>query len=236
MPSRCLLTSLFMKVYLLAAAAAFLSLTATHEASAQNRRNNNTNTSNTGTVPVPPATPATRPDNTANAPGENNGKLDYRNPAADPLIPVEADKRQPVTDDLQATVVELLQLYHDSKQSHWNLRGPIYLSLHEQLQQNADTYLKYGDILAERILEVGHPVDGRTSVVAATANLDNYPGGFLSDKQVLILMTERINIVAKRVRERITHMNKVDDVTSNLLQDLSYQLDKHVWKFRVMQQ
>jgi starvation-inducible DNA-binding protein len=225
-----------MKVYLLAAAAALFSLTATHEAAAQNRRSNNSSTSNTGTVPVPPATPATRPNNTANAPGENNGKLDYRNPAADALIPVEAEKRQPVTDDLQATVVELLQLYHDSKQSHWNLRGPIYLSLHEQLQQNADTYLKYGDILAERILQVGNPVDGRTSVVAATANLDNFPGGFLSDKQVLILMSERINIVAKRVRERIAHMSKVDEVTSNQLQDLSYQLDKQVWKFRVMQQ
>jgi len=225
-----------MKVYLLAAAAALFSLTATHEAAAQNRRNNNVNPSNTGTVPVLPATPATRPDNTPNPPGETNGKLDYRNPAADPLIPVEADKRQPVTDDLQATVVELLQLYHDSKQSHWNLRGPLYLSLHEQLQQNADTYLKYADILAERILQVGHPVDGRTSVVAATANLDNYPGGYLSDKQVLILMTERINIVAKRVRERVAHMSKVDEVTSNQLQDLSYQLDKQVWKFRVMQQ
>ena len=225
-----------MKVYLLAAAAALFSLTATHEAAAQNRRNNSTNTSNTGTVPVPPATPATRPDNTANPPGETNGKLDYRNPAADPLIPVEPEKRQPVTDDLQATVVELLQLYHDSKQSHWNLRGPIYLSLHEQLQQNADVYLKYADILAERILQVGHPVDGRTSVVAATANLDNYPGGYLSDKQVLILMDERINIVAKRVRVRIAHMSKVDEVTSNQLQDLSYLLDKQVWKFRVMQQ
>ena len=226
-----------MKVYLLAAAAALLTLGAPHDAAAQKRRGNQAPTTPANsTVPVPPATPATRPNNTPNPPGETNGKLDYRNPAADPLIPLEADKRQPVTDDLQATVVELLQLYHDSKQSHWNLRGPIYLSLHEQLQQNADTYLKYTDIMAERVLEVGNPIDGRTSVVAATANLGDYPGGYLSDKQVLILMTERINTVAKRVRERIAHQSKVDEVTSNLLQDLSYQLDKHVWKFRVMQQ
>ncbi|TDN38412.1 DNA starvation/stationary phase protection protein [Hymenobacter sp. UV11] len=220
-----------MKVYLLAAAAAILSLTATHEAAAQNRRNNN----NTTTMPATSPT-ATTPDNTANPPADTNGKLDYRNPAADPLIPVEAEKRQPITDDLQATVVELLELFHDSKQSHWNLRGPIYLSLHEQLQENADEYRKYGDILAERVLQVGHPIDGRTSVIAATANLGGYPGGYLSDKQVLILMTERINTVAKRVRQRIEHMSKVDEVTSNQLQELSYALDKQVWKFRVMQQ
>jgi starvation-inducible DNA-binding protein len=38
------------------------------------------------------------------------------------------------------------------------------------------------------------------------------------------------------VRQRIEHLSKVDEVTSNKLQDLSYELDKHVWKFRVHMQ
>ncbi|TPG72480.1 DNA starvation/stationary phase protection protein [Hymenobacter nivis] len=178
----------------------------------------------------------TAPDNTATPPADANGKLDYRNPAADAQIPVEADKRQPVTDDLQATVAELLELFHDSKQCHWNLRGPLYLPLHEKLQENADEYRKYADILAERVLQVGHPIDGRTAVVAATANLGDMPGGYLTDKQVLILMTERITTVAKRVRQRIDHQSKIDEVTSNQLQELSYALDKQVWQFRVHMQ
>ena len=227
-----------MKVYFLAAAATLFTLVATPHADAQRRAGNqNSQAPNSqNTVPLPQTdNHATAPNNTSNPPGEGS-KLDYRNPAADELIPIEEAKRQPITDDLEATVVELLELYHDSKQSHWNLRGPIYLSLHEQLQENAAAYLKYTDIMAERVLEVGHPIDGRTSVVTATANLDGYPSGYLSDKQVLILMTERINTVAKRVRQRIEHMSKVDETTSNLLQELSYTLDKHVWKFRVMQQ
>ena len=178
----------------------------------------------------------TAPNNAATPPADPGGKLDYRNPAADPLIPVEADKRPPITDELQATVVELLELFHDSKQCHWNLRGPLYLPLHEQLQENADTYRKFADVLAERVLHVGRPVDGRTGVVAATANLGEMPGGFLTDKQVLILMTGRITTVAKRVRQRIERLSTVDEVTSNKLQDLSYELDKHVWQFRVHMQ
>ena len=83
---------------------------------------------------------------------------------------------------------------------------------------------------------MGHPVDGRIRVVAAIANLDNYPGGYLAGKQVFLLMTERINTATKRVRERIAHLSKVDEVTSNQLRDLSYQLDKQVWEFRVTQQ
>ncbi len=222
-----------MKVYLIAASVALLAAAAPHHATAQSRRANRTPTGQA----APAATgTTTTPDNTATPPADPNGKLDYRNPAADALIPVEVEKRQPITDDLEATVVELLELYHDAKQSHWNLRGPIYLPLHEQLQKYADQYLKYADIMAERVLQVGHPIDGRTAVVAANANLGEFPGGYLSDKQMLILMTERINTVAKRVRQRIDHQSKIDEVTSNQLQELSYALDKQVWQFRVHMQ
>jgi len=216
-----------MKIRFVFATLALLTALAPH-AQAQSRRAAKSDAST--------STSATTPKNTPTAPADATGKLDYRNPAADPLIPVEADKRKPITDDLQATVVELLELFHDSKQSHWNLRGPLYLPLHEKLQENADEYRKYADILAERVLQLGNPIDGRAGVVAATANLGEFPGGFLSDKQVLILMTERITTVAKRVRQRIEHLSKVDEVTSNKLQDLSYELDKHVWQFRVHMQ
>ena len=218
-----------MKMHFVFAALVLLAAAAPH-AQAQSRR--------TAKSDAPAATTASNnaPNNTPTAPGDLSGKLDYRNSAADSLIPVEADKRKPITDDLQATVVELLELFHDSKQSHWNLRGPLYLPIHEKLQENADDYRKYADLLAERILQVGNPVDGRTGVVVATANLGEFPGGYLSDKQVLILMTERITTVAKRVRQRIEHLSKVDEVTSNKLQDLSYELDKHVWQFRVQMQ
>ena len=203
---------------------------APREAAAQRR-----NPAPASSAPANAAVP-TAPNNVATPPADPGGKLDYRNPAADPLIPVEADKRPPITDELQATVVELLELFHDSKQCHWNLRGPLYLPLHEQLQENADAYRKFADVLAERVLHVGRPVDGRTGVVAATANLGEMPGGFLTDKQVLILMTGRITAVAKRVRQRIERLSTVDEVTSNKLQDLSYELDKHVWQFRVHMQ
>ncbi|NML64145.1 DNA starvation/stationary phase protection protein [Hymenobacter sp. RP-2-7] len=221
-----------MKVTLLVAASALFACAATQQAQAQRR-----NGQNTAPAPAPISNTSTTPVNTDTPPpGESNGRLDYRNPAADDLVALDASKRQTVADDLEATVVELLELYHDTKQSHWNLRGPLYLSLHEQLQDNASLYLKYADILAERSLQIGRPIDGRTSVVTANANLGGYPGGYLSDKQVLILLDERINTVSKRVRERIAHLDNIDAVTSNQLQDLDYYLDKHVWKFRVMQQ
>jgi len=71
---------------------------------------------------------------------------------------------------------------------------------------------------------------------SSTANLGEFPGGYLTDKQVLLIRTERITTVAKRVRRRTEHLSKIDELTSNQLQNLSYQLDKHVWQFRVHMQ
>ena len=164
------------------------------------------------------------------------GKLDYRNERADDRIPVVKDKRQTVHETVQATVVELLELYHDAKQCHWNMRGPLYFPLHENLDEYGKIFLKYADIFAERSLHVGMPIDGRTSTVASSANLGPLQEGALTDKQVLDIMSERIYFVGKRVRERIDKISKVDEVTSNKLQDLSYELDKMVWQLRVQMQ
>jgi len=161
----------------------------------------------------------------------------YRNEKADQYIPLETEKRQAINSDLQATVVELLELFHDAKQSHWNIRGPLYFSLHEALQEYSDSYLKYADLLAERQRQIGNPADGRTDMIVQTVNLPKFPAGFLSDRQVLEIMTERIFTIAKRVRQRIESTSKIgDEVTSNKFQDLSYELDKQVWQFRVHMQ
>ncbi|WP_242434698.1 hypothetical protein [Hymenobacter amundsenii] len=75
--------------------------------SAQAQRRARPAADNMGTTPV----------NTATAPPAQTG-LNYRNPAADDRIPMEAAKRDAVAKEMEATVVELLELYHDAKQSH----------------------------------------------------------------------------------------------------------------------
>lgn len=130
-----------------------------------------------------------------------------------------------------------MELFHDAKQSHWNIRGPLYFPLHEALDSYARLYLIYSDIFAERQLQIGNPADGRTDIIIQTANLPKFPTGFLSDKQILEIMKERNFTIAKRVRHRIENTGKAgDEVTSNKFQDLSYELDKQVWQFRVHMQ
>ena len=180
--------------------------------------------------------PAIKDPNHTPPAADHGGPHDYRNPEADGRIPVEAESRTSVVNEAQATVVELLDLYHAAKQSHWNIRGPLFLPLHEKLQEYADTYLNFADLLAERILHVGLPADCRPGTVVNTADLAEFPAGFLTDKHVPELMTHRLTTVGQRVRQRILHLSQVDEVTSNKLQDLSYELDKQVWQLRAHMQ
>lgn len=163
-------------------------------------------------------------------------KIDYRNEKADDRVALEKDKQVAVGNELQLLCVELIELHHVAKQFHWNVRGPLYLPLHELLDNYDELYLDYADLVAERMLQIGMNVDGRAETVVKTANLGLTPSGVISDKLVLDLMSEKVFTVAVRVRQRIAKIVKLDEVSANLLQDLSYKLDKQVWQLRVQQQ
>jgi starvation-inducible DNA-binding protein len=160
----------------------------------------------------------------------------YRNEKADERIALEKENRVAVALELQAMTVELIELHGQAKQCHWNMKGPLYISLHELLDEYDETFLDYADRVAERLLHIGAQVDGRSQTVAKTANIETIPAGAITDKLVLDLMSEHIYLVAVRTRQRITKLSKLDEVSSNLLQDLSYKLDKQVWQLRAHQQ
>jgi len=163
-------------------------------------------------------------------------KPDYRNEKSDERIALEKEKQTPVGIELQAMAVELIELHHVAKQLHWNIKGPLYLPLHKLLDEYDETYLNSADLVAERMLQIGINVDGRSETVAKTANPGITPNGAISDKVVLDLMSEKVFQVALRVRQRISKLARIDEVSSILLQDLSYKPEKQVWQLRIHQQ
>ena len=85
---------------------------------------------------------------------------------------------------LQQLTVDLLALHNIYKEAHWDLTGPLFVSLHEYFQQQADFYLQQADLFAERVLHLGAYVDGRFSTVARTTRLAELPEGYLTDDHV----------------------------------------------------
>ena len=144
----------------------------------------------------------------------------------------EEDARKKSTELLQQLVVDLLTIFDDYKQAHWNMTGPLYLVLHEYYQEQADYYRLQADVFAERALHLGYSVDGRFSTVAKTTTIPDMPAGFLTDNQTLQLLVDRVTVLQKEVYKGIEATEKTDAPTSNKLQDLAYALDKNLWQLR----
>ena len=55
-----------------------------------------------------------------------------------------------VGNTLQAMLVELIDLALFGKQLHWNVTGPLFRPLHEQLDELVDSWRELSDVVAER--------------------------------------------------------------------------------------
>lgn len=151
-------------------------------------------------------------------------------------IPLELEKRQKVTAELQGLLIDLTDLRMQTTEAHWNLVGPLYLPIHEQLGEFADRYAKYIDRVAERGLSLGFSVDGRPQTVVRTSGLPVFPGGFVRDSEAIDLITDRLDTTAIRTRARMERVSDLDPVTENMMQDIIEGLEHDLWQIRVHKQ
>lgn len=70
------------------------------------------------------------------------------------------------------------------------------------------------------MLAIGHTADGKPKIVSDTANLATFPEGYISDYKVVDLLSQRLNKVGNRVRDRIERLDNIDSVSQDVLIDL----------------
>lgn len=134
--------------------------------------------------------------------------------------------------DLQDTLVELTDLAAQAKQLHWNLVGPHFLSLHEQLDGLTGEVRAAADEVAERAVTIGFPPDGRMGTVAKESPLRDVPDGRVPDTQVIELVVDALDTVNERLRRRVDRLGELDAVSQDLLIGVLAGLEKRAWMFR----
>ncbi|MBB3952899.1 Dps family protein [Aureimonas jatrophae] len=133
---------------------------------------------------------------------------------------------------LQNTLTELQTLQLQTKQAHWNVSGPFFYPLHEQLQEQYETWSKLADTVAERLLAIGVSSDGRATTIVQTSSLPEFPGGFVDDAEVVRWFTLAYKQVGEEVRGGILASEENDPETSNILQEVEGSLGKYQWMMR----
>src|SRR5437588_12210403 len=101
-------------------------------------------------------------------------------PAQQSQLPaLDHHHRDEVGHELQATLVELIDLSLIGKQLHWNIFGRPFKPLHEHLDELVESWRDLSDTVAERAVALGFAPDGRAAAVAAGAGIDPVDSGSL---------------------------------------------------------
>lgn len=135
--------------------------------------------------------------------------------------------------DLQATLVDLVDLSLQAKQLHWNVTGANFRPLHQMLDEFTGEYRDWADTMAERLAAIGVAPDGRVGTVARESSVEALPSGRITGQDIVHMLYERLSGAAHRVRERMDRLGEIDLASQDVLIELVRGLEKQVWMVEV---
>jgi starvation-inducible DNA-binding protein len=160
---------------------------------------------------------------------------------AEPRTRKESAAMIPTKNDLpektRATVIELLgarladavDLQTQTKQAHWNVKGPSFIALHELFDKVNEDVEEYVDLFAERIVQLGGYADGSARSAAKRSTLAEYPH-VLSGREHVEALSTALATFGKAVRANIDHADQAGDKdTADIFTEVSRGVDKWLW-------
>lgn len=130
---------------------------------------------------------------------------------------------------LQAVLVDILDLDLQTKQAHWNLRGPNFVGVHKLLDEFHAAYQEAIDEVAERMLALGFAADGSAATIERSTSLPAFPSGFVTDSEAVSVLADRLGTTIAKTRERQEAIGAVDPVSEDMLIELLQNLEKNLW-------
>jgi len=141
--------------------------------------------------------------------------------------------RQKIGKVLNQITVDLIHLRRISKQVHWNVTGQHFYAVHEASGEFAQLLSQHIDMIAERSLALGVPVDGRVATVQSKSRLEAGPTGFTPDTKMVRLLKERLAKMSGLLRGSISDLGEHDTVAQDMLISAKADIDKYHWQFAV---
>jgi starvation-inducible DNA-binding protein len=131
---------------------------------------------------------------------------------------------------LNQQLADIFDLYSQTKQAHWNVKGEQFYPLHELFDEIAEELLGHADVIAERATALGGEALGTVRMSGSNSRLAEYPEDVFTAMEVVAALAERFASLATTTREAIETAEQAEDMdTSDLFIDVSRNLDKRLW-------
>lgn len=134
-----------------------------------------------------------------------------------------------LSDNLQAVLVDLIELHLQGKQAHWNVVGNNFRDTHLILDEIIDAARELSDEIAERMRALHALPDGRSGTVSASTTLPKFPDDQVDTSEVVDLITERLEAAAETCRKVHDEVDEADPTTADILHKVIETLEKYAW-------
>jgi starvation-inducible DNA-binding protein len=141
-------------------------------------------------------------------------------------------EREEIGNELQATLLELVDLSLLGKQLHWSVVGPQFRPLHLYLDELIDSWRELADTVAERAVALGYWPDGQADTVAAGSQVARVERGAIDDRHVLRELAQRLAEVDERTRGRMDRLAELDSASEDVLVEAVRALEEQLWMIR----
>lgn len=143
-------------------------------------------------------------------------------------LPLKA--RQTSIGLLNQALADLTDLFSQTKQAHWNVKGLEFYQVHELFDEMAAEVLAHTDEVAERATALGGVATGTVRMAAANSTLPEMDIELTSGEEFLVALSDRYGKVANSIRAAIDTTDQAGDAdTADLFTEVSRNLDKRLW-------
>jgi len=131
---------------------------------------------------------------------------------------------------LQSLLASAIDLERQAKQAHWNVKGPNFYSLHllfDELHSASDAW---GDLIGERIMQLGGHTHGTVQAVAQHTMLPELPTTFTEERSLVEHLSRSLANFTEAARSLLARSEEEGDpITADIMTDVTRQAEKLLW-------
>ena len=147
-------------------------------------------------------------------------------------IGIAAKDRKQIADGLGRLLADSYSLYLKTHNFHWNVKGPMFQTLHVMFEAQYTELALAVDVIAERIRSLGAPAPGTFSDFARLGSIRE-TAGVPKATEMIRLLVEGQETVVRTARALFPAVEKAaDEATADLLTQRIQVHEKTAWMLR----
>lgn len=153
-----------------------------------------------------------------------------------PHISVADDvARRRLSDQLAMIVADTYMLMVKTQGYHWNVSGPLFVSIHELTESQYEDMFPAADDLAERIRALGHKSPGSYREFREVTAIEDDDGEPKTAKEMVEALAADNEQIARRMKQASDIAADLGDkVTEDMLIGRMHQHEQNAWMLRAI--